>query len=81
MCSLGGVGVVLTLVACYYYCYCTLKKKILNVNFYKNEEMFKTDLNSDSKKGPDLKSRYYFALLLTDVNPNVDKYASICVIL
>ena len=50
MCSLGGVGVVLTLVVCYYYCYCTLKKKILNVNFYKNEEMFKTDLNSDSKK-------------------------------
>ena len=26
------------------------EKKILNVNFYKNEEMFKTDLNSDSKK-------------------------------
>ena len=41
--------------------------------------MFQIDLNTDLKKEPDLKSRYFFALLWTDLNPNVGKYALICV--
>ena len=43
--------------------------------------MFQIDLNSDLKKEPDLKSRYFFTLLWTDLNPNVGKYALICVTL
>ena len=43
--------------------------------------MFQIDLNSDLKKEPGLKGRYFFTLLWTDLNPNVDKYASICVTL
>ena len=86
LCSVGGVGGVLTWVPCYYYCYCyywytTLKKKVLSVNFYKNEKMFEIDLNSDLKIEPNLKSRYCFTLLRIDLNPNVGKYASICVTL
>ena len=41
--------------------------------------MFQKDLNSDLKKEPDLKSRYFFPLLWTDLTPNVGKYASTCV--
>ena len=51
---------------------------MLSVNFYKNEKMFEIDLNSDLKREPDLNSRYCFTLLWTDRNPNVGKYASIC---
>ena len=85
VCSVGGVGGVLTWVTCYYY-YCydwhtTLKKKMLSINFYKNEKMFEIDLNSDLKIEPNLKSRYCFTLLRIDLNPNVGKYASICVTL
>ena len=54
---------------------------MLSANFYKNEKMFLIDLNSDLKKEPDLKSRYCFTLIWTDLNPNVGKYASICVTL
>ena len=43
--------------------------------------MFQVDLNSDLIKEPDLKSRYFFTLLSTDPNPNVGKYAAICVTL
>ena len=43
--------------------------------------MFQIDLNSDLKKEPDLKSRYFFTLLRMDLTPNVGKYASICVTL
>ena len=76
----------LTWVAFYYYWYCyhwntTLKKKMLSVNFYKNEKMFQIDLNSDLKKELDLKSRCCFTLLWTDLNPNVGKYTTICVTL
>ena len=54
---------------------------MLSVNFYKNEKKFQIDLSSDLKKEPDLKSRYSFTLLRIDLNPNVSKYASICVTL
>ena len=43
--------------------------------------MFQIDLNSDLTKETDLTSRYFFTLLLTDLNPNMGKYASICVTL
>ena len=43
--------------------------------------MFQIDLSSDLKKERDLKSRYCFTLLGTNLHPNVGKYASICVVL
>ena len=49
---------------------------MLSINCYKNEKMFQIDLNSDLKKEPELKSRYW-----TDLNPNVGEYASLCVTL
>ena len=45
-----------------------------NENFYKNKKMFQIYLNSDLKNEPDLKSRYFFTLLWTNLNPNVGKY-------
>ena len=85
VCSIGGVDGVLPWASFYYY-YCyywntTLKKNKLSVNFYKNEKMFQIDLSSDLKEEPDLKSRYCFTLLWTDLNPNVGKHAPICVVL
>ena len=76
-----------------YYCYCyywnnILKKKLLNVSFWNNEKMFQIDLKNNLKKEPDLKSRCYFTLLepvmpgyWICLNPNVSKYASVCVTL
>ena len=63
-----GVSVVLTWVACYYYCSCyywntILKEKMLNVYLWnKNQKMFQIDLNSGLKEEPDLKSRCCFTL-------------------
>ena len=62
---------------------------MLNVYFWnKNEKMFLIGLNSDLKEEPDLKSRCYFTLFepvmpgsLIFLNPNVGKYAPICVTL
>ena len=54
---------------------------MLSVDFYKNEKMFQIYLNSDLKEKRDLKSRYCFTLLWNDLNPNVVKYALICVTL
>ena len=40
-----------------------LKSKMLNIYFWNNsEKMFQTDLNSDLKEEPDLKSRPWFTL-------------------
>ena len=41
--------------------------------------MSQVNLNSDLKEERDLKSRYCFTLRWTGLNPNVGRYASICV--
>ena len=64
-----------------------LEEKNLNVYFSnKNGKIFQIDLNSDLKKEPDLKSKCSFKLLepvmlgsSICLNPNVSKYASMCV--
>ena len=71
-----------------------LRKKVSHVFFWnKNEKTFQLDSEKDLKEDPDLKSRCWFTLFWTDnantlnmvesteTCSNVDKYASISVIL
>ena len=85
-----GVSVVLTWVACYYYCSSYYWNTILKENVYlwnKNRKMFQIDLDSDLKEEPDLKSRCSFTLfepvLLGYMSYlyKYTKYALICVTL
>ena len=89
MCSVGGLGGVITWFACYYYCYCyywitILKKKVLSAYLYKNEKMFKIDLNSDLKEEFDLKSSCCFTLLWTGnsmiLNVSESQCGQICLV-
>ena len=79
-----GVSVVLTWVACYYYCYCDywntiLEEKMLNVYFSnKNQKIFQIDLNSDLKEELDLKSRCWFTLFDPVMPGSNMLYMAIC---
>ena len=69
------------------------RKKKLNVHFWnKNEKIYQTDLNSDLKEEPYVKSSLVYIIWAgnarilsmpdsTEISPNVGKYNSICVTL
>ena len=87
----NGVDGVLTWLACYYHCFywnAILKEKMLKVYFRNNKKITQIDLKIDLKEEHGLKSKCSFALLepimlgsWICLNPNVGKYASLCVTL